>query len=235
MERMSAFSRIITFILLFTSLARGAFALERGLVADTTSWEIPVLTGNGTLGGTGIAPIAHKPKKPHSPRKATLMAMGLPGLGQIYNGHWWKLPILYGGAGAALYGLDWNQRNYKKYRDAFVAYTRYIDAKAADPDLPYPRPNEWDKLFKPGGTAENINPQRFQDILKTNKNDLKRDRDLLLIVMGGIYVIQILDATVFAHFYEYEISEDLSMSVTPTVGHDSRAGSTLGLSLTLKF
>jgi hypothetical protein len=142
---------------------------------------------------------------------------------------------LYGGAGAAVYGFTWNQRYYKTYRDAFVEYTQYMNAKAADPGLPYPRPNGWDKLFKPGGSAENINPQRFQDMLKTRKNSFKRDRDMLLIVMGGIYVIQILDATVFAHFYEYEISEDLSMQLRPAAGYDPRSGGSAGISLTLRF
>ena len=54
--------------------------------------------------------------------------------------------------------------------------------------------------------------------------------------MGGIYIIQILDASVFAHFYEYEISEDLSMHVLPSVGIDPRAGiGRAGISLTLRF
>jgi hypothetical protein len=174
-------------------------------------------------------------KRPHSPRKATLMAMALPGLGQLYNDHWWKLPILYGGAGAAVYGFNWNNRQYKLYRDAFVEFTMYMTAKAEDPDLAYPKPNGWDKLFKPGGTAENINPQTFQDILQKNKNYFKRDRDLLLIVMGGIYVLQILDATVFAHFYEYEISEDLSMYVLPAIKYDPGGGGMTGVSFTLRF
>jgi hypothetical protein len=174
-------------------------------------------------------------KKPHSPRQATLMAMALPGLGQIYNDHWWKLPILYGGTGAAVYGFNWNNRQYKLYREAFVEFTQYLDAKTLDPEFPYPKPNGWDKLFKPGGTAENINPQHFQDILKKNKNYFKRDRDLLLIVMGGIYVIQILDATVFAHFYEYEISEDLSMQILPNIKYDAPGGVKTGVSFTLRF
>ncbi|MDR2131520.1 MAG: DUF5683 domain-containing protein [Odoribacteraceae bacterium] len=177
-----------------------------------------------------------KDKKPHSPRKATWLAMALPGAGQVYNDHWWKLPLLYGGVGAAVYGFNWNHGAYKKYRDAFVAYTRYLNAKAADPELPYPESNEWDQVFKPGGSAKNYNPQSFQNILKENKNNYKRDRDLLLIVMGGIYVIQILDATVFAHFYEYEISEDLSMQLLPAAGFDAPGGrGNIGVSFTLKF
>jgi hypothetical protein len=226
---MNVFLKIIVFIvplLLYSwpggaSPVNGRDSLERG---------------GRVLGGTEIAPVVHKDKKPHSPHRATLIAMALPGAGQVYNDHWWKLPVLYGGAGAAVYGLSWNNRYYITYRDAFVEYTQYVNAKAADPELPYPRPNGWDKLFKPGGSAENINPQRFQDILKTRKNNFKRDRDLLMIVMAGIYVIQILDATVFAHFYDYEISDDLSMRVLPAAGYDPRTGrGSVGVSLTLNF
>ncbi|MDR1274347.1 MAG: DUF5683 domain-containing protein [Odoribacteraceae bacterium] len=224
---MKVFSSIIFIAIIILSPAPGA--------ASPRDTLVPSSAGGGTFGGTAVAPVAFKAKKSHSPRKATLMAMALPGLGQLYNDHWWKLPVLYGGAAAAVYGFSWNNRSYKTYRDAFVAYTRYMNAKAADPALPYPRPNGWDKLFKPGGSAENINPQRFQDILKDRKNGFKRDRDMLLIVMGGIYVIQILDATVFAHFYEYEISEDLSLRVLPAAGYDPRGGGSAGISLTLRF
>ena len=73
--------------------------------------------------------------KPHSPHRATIMAMVLPGSGQIYNRQWWKLPILYGGIGATVYGLSWNMKYYKKYRTAFVDYTAYLNALEADPDV----------------------------------------------------------------------------------------------------
>ena len=72
--------------------------------------------------------------KPHSPHRATIMAMVLPGSGQIYNRQWWKLPILYGGIGATVYGLSWNMKYYKKYRTAFVDYTAYLNALEADPE-----------------------------------------------------------------------------------------------------
>lgn len=55
-------------------------------------------------------------RKPHSPHKATIMAMLLPGSGQIYNGQWWKVPILYGGMAADIYGIAWNQKRFKEYQ-----------------------------------------------------------------------------------------------------------------------
>ena len=68
-------------------------------------------------------------RKPHSPHKATIMAMLLPGSGQIYNGQWWKVPILYGGMAADIYGIVWNQKRFKEYRDAYVEWVQYLDRK----------------------------------------------------------------------------------------------------------
>ena len=166
------------------------------------------------------------------------MAMVLPGSGQIYNRQWWKLPILYGGIGATVYGLSWNMKYYKKYRTAFVDYTAYLNALEADPETPYPANSSWDKLMLPGKTAEKFQPEmrkRLQEQLKTKKDNYKRNRDLLYIVSGAIYAIQIIDATVFAHFYDFEINDDLSMNLRPSTGFSPVSGGTVGLTLTFNF
>ena len=150
-------------------------------------------------------------EKPHSPHRATIMAMILPGSGQIY---------------------------YKKYRTAFVDYTAYLNALEADPETPYPANSSWDKLMLPGKTAENYNAsmqKRLQEQLKTKKDNYKRNRDLLYIVSGAIYAIQIIDATVFAHFYDFEINDDLSMNLRPSTGFSPVSGGTVGLTLTFNF
>lgn len=182
--------------------------------------------------------VRKKDKKPHSPHRATIMAMILPGSGQVYNGQWWKLPILYGGVGATVYGLSWNMKYYKKYRTAFVDYTDYLNQLEEDPDTPYPSGASWDKLMLPGKTAENFSSamrKRLQEQLKTKKDYYKRNRDLLYIVSGAIYALQIIDATVFAHFYDFEINEDLSLNLRPSTGFSPVSGGTVGLTLTFNF
>ena len=90
----------------------------------------------------------------------------------------------------------------------------------------------------PGKTAENFQPEmrkRLQEQLKTKKDNYKRNRDLLYIVSGAIYVIQIIDATVFAHFYDFEINEDLSLNLRPSTGFTPVSGGTVGLTLTFNF
>lgn len=176
-------------------------------------------------------------KPPHSPHKATIYAMVLPGWGQIYNRQWWKLPILYGGVGATIYGISWNSKNFKKYKNAFVDYTVYLEEKSKDPDLPYPSNPSWDKVYI-GGDVADFTPQQesnFKNQLKNKKENFKRNRDLLYIVMGGIYALQIIDACVFAHFYDFEINEDLSLNVQPGSFYTPAAGNMVGVTLTLNF
>ncbi len=175
--------------------------------------------------------------KSHSPHKATIYAMVLPGLGQIYNRQWWKLPILYGGIGATVYGISWNSRNLKKYKSAYIDYSRYLEEKAKNPELPYPESPSWEKVYVGGGVEDFTSQQQsnFQTQLKNRKNNFKRNRDLLYIVMGGIYAIQIIDACVFAHFYDFEINEDLSLNLHPDSFYTPVAGGMVGLTLTLNF
>ena len=89
-----------------------------------------------------------------------------------------------------------------------------------------------------GNSAADFTPsqqQRLKDQLKNKKDYYKRNRDLLYIVSGAIYIIQIIDATVFAHFYDYEINDDLSMSIRPTTGFSPVTGGNVGISLTFNF
>lgn len=178
-----------------------------------------------------------KPLKPHSPHKATLMALALPGSAQIYNGQWWKVPILYGGIGATVYGISWNSTQFKKYKTAYVDYSVYLEKKAADPEFPYPSNPSWDKVYKGGGVEDFTSQQQtvFKNQLQNKKDNFKRNRDLLYIVMGGIYALQIIDACVFAHFYDFEIDEDLTLNVQPVTFTHPVAGNMVGLTLTLNF
>lgn len=180
-------------------------------------------------------------KKPHSPHKATIMAMVLPGSAQLYNGQWWKVPILYAGIAADIYGITWNQKRYRLYRDAYVEWVKYTDALAENPDTPYPENPAWDKIPKGFDVRTDPYLQKsegktwFKNILNNKRDNFKRNRDLCYIVMVAIYAVNIIDATVYAHFYDFEIDEDLSLRVQPTSYYSPLSGGTLGLTLTLNF
>ena len=180
-------------------------------------------------------------RKPHSPHKATIMAMVLPGSGQIYNRQWWKVPILYGGVAADLYGITWTSKRFKEYRNAFVEWVQYLEKKAENPDYPYPKNPAWDKIPKAFDVETDPYLQTpegqtwFKNTLNNRKTSFKRNRDLCFIVMAAIYAINIIDATVYAHFYDFEIDDDLSLNVRPTSSYCPITGGSVGVTLTLNF
>ncbi|MCB0510666.1 MAG: hypothetical protein KDC82_07855 [Bacteroidetes bacterium] len=136
--------------------------------------------------------IALKPK--HSPKKAALLSAACPGLGQIYNKKYWKLPIVYGGLAGLGTWLAFNQIHLKGYTNA---YKLELDD---DPSTV--------GSYK-GATGENQ--------LSVKRDDAKRNLDLSIILLCVYYSFNILDAAVDAHLYDYSITEDLSVRIEPDI------------------
>jgi len=118
--------------------------------------------------------------KTHSPHKATIYSMILPGLGQAYNKKYWKIPIIYAGFGVFYYFISFNQKEYMAWRDA------YYHALANDGTEP--PVNEYEELY---GSRT--------DILLDQKNYYRRNRDLTYILTGIWYILNVIDATVAHH------------------------------------
>jgi hypothetical protein len=129
-----------------------------------------------------------------SPHKATLLAL-VPGLGQIYNRKYWKVPIVYAGFGVFAYLAAFNQNYYVDYRDAY--YHSFVDDGS-------PPVNEYEEKYP-------------QDFLRDSKNFYRRNRDLNYILMGLWYALSIVDATVDAHLATWNVNDDLSMKIEPAV------------------
>lgn len=143
-----------------------------------------------------------KAKKPHSPTKATIMSACLPGLGQIYNGKWWKVPIVYAGLGGLGYLVYSNYYEYKSYLHAYEYKTG---------DLP-----EGTTL----NTYETELAGKYADSqLQTYKESYRRSVELYSILTVAWYGLNILDACVDGHLYSYDISDDLSISIDPYLRH----------------
>lgn len=146
--------------------------------------------------------------KIHSPHKATIYSALIPGLGQIYNKKYWKLPIIYGLTGVFIYAFDFNNDNYNKYKNAYADIT--------------------------SGKIETF--QGFTEYqVSYLKDAYRRNRDLNVIVLAGIYLLNIVDATVDAHLFNYDISEDLSLNVQPAVNKTFNNQSTVGISCSFSF
>ena len=127
-----------------------------------------------------------------SPAKASMYSAILPGSGQIYNEKYWKAPFIYAAMGTALYLANWNQKEYLHYRSAYE-YRTDGDATTID---------DYDGIY----TETN---------LITIKNYHQKNRDLAYIITAGIYLLNIVDASVDAHLFNFNVNDDLSFKLEP--------------------
>ena len=153
--------------------------------------------------------------KPHSVKRATILSACLPGAGQIYN-HiampkgkkkaFWKVPLIYGGIGAASYfAIQFNSEQ----RDLKRAYLDLVDNNIASEQYP-------------GYDAQGL-VQMYRSKLTS--------RDLMFLGIGVVYLFNVLDAAVEAHFVKFDVSENIALSVRPAVV----GGFGMGVGLTLSF
>jgi len=140
----------------------------------------------------------------HSPRKATIYSAVLPGLGQIYNRKYWKVPLVYGGFATLGYFINFNNTEYVKYRQA------YSDIIDGDPNT-----NSFVKLFTDPRSLEHANIAQSTERLRVYKDYWRRNRDLLVISTAVFYALNIIDASVDANFFNFDISDDLTINWAP--------------------
>ena len=178
--------------------------------------------------------------KIHSPHKATMYSVILPGLGQAYNKKYWKIPILYAGIGATIYAINWNTDNYKKYKAGFKDFSNYYDFKYQDPDLETPIDEPAGKSYLDLTTVD-VDAQNksyhnwFKTQLKNKKDSYKQDRDLSYIILAGVYVLNIVDAAIDAHFTNFNVNDNLTIRVEPAVSYSALSGNSLGFRCQITF
>lgn len=152
----------------------------------------------------------------YDPRKALLYAAVVPGLGQIYTKKYWKLPLVYGGFFGIGYAINFYQGNYKKYK---VELFRNLDSGLIeDSDRDTTEPNSYT-------TGQ----------LRTIVDKSRRERDFWTIMLGAMYILQIVDAHVDAHLKEFDLNPNLKVSIQPSVTQDQLMGRQNGMSLVIKF
>jgi hypothetical protein len=173
-------------------------------------------------------------KKVLSPKKASIYAALFPGLGQVYNGKYWKLPIVYGGYVGLIYVLGWNNNNYNDYFNAYKTIAKYqsVDQMSkADKDY-------LNDLFKIPYWDLNTNPSRFSSFstqLKSGKDFYRRSRDLSIIAIAALHVLSIIDASVDANLSDFDINDNLSMHVEPMPLNFGNGPHVLGISFAFNF
>lgn len=170
------------------------------------------------------------------PKTATRLAF-IPGAGQLYNRDYWKAPIVYiaFGAGAYTYYL-----NTIKYHDYLSAYKSFYDLDKNSPTY---------GQIKPGLTDDSTKIVRVRNLLNTSseylpatrdriakgKNYWRRNRGFALVVTGLIYTLSIIEANVAAHLKTFDLSDDLTLNVSPKLNQPAMSTPTPGLRVVFNF
>lgn len=134
----------------------------------------------------------------------------MPGLGQAYNNQYWKIPIIYGGGIIIGHYIRYNHEIYHEFRNALIAE---VD-----------------------GNDLTVNPYEFStEAIKRQRDAFRRNRDLLILIAGAFYVLNIVDANVSAHLNEFDVNEKLSLKVSPSIESTPLFSQAVGISLSLSF
>lgn len=187
-------------------------AQEKEPVVISTKDSVPVIKNTVTSGNRYDSAI-----KAHSPKKAAIRSAILPGLGQIYNKKYWKLPIVYGALGTCTGIFFYNLGNYKDTRFAYrVKYNMRVNGTDS-------------ALFS------QIKPKLKpldEESLRYYRNQFRRDIDYSVLFFILLWGLNVVDATVDAHLKSFDVSPDLSLQFKPGYSELAR---TNGLSIVMKI
>jgi len=141
-------------------------------------------------------------KRVFSPRAAAIRSAILPGLGQIYNKKYWKLPIVYGAMGVTAYIFFDNLKTYKEYRFAYKARIIASSGLPADSALYNQLKPEY-KIYDPNS-------------IRTARDQFRQYIDYSVLVFVLFWGLNVIDATVDAHLKAFDVSPDLTLKIRPT-------------------
>jgi hypothetical protein len=156
---------------------------------NVSAQDTLVVTKDGVLTDTSTVTY-------HSPHKATIYSLVLPGLGQSYNKKYWKIPIIYAGFGFFGYSIKINHNEMKKFTEAY----RYVINNET-----YPTDNPYVERYP-----------NTSDLLR-GRDFYRRKVELNIIYSAVLYLLNVVDAAVDAHFFDYDVSDNLALRLEPTI------------------
>lgn len=141
-----------------------------------------------------------------SPNRAVWLSALLPGLGQVYNRRYWKLPIIVAGYMGLGYATSWNNSQLSDYQQA---YRDLMDDN--------PATDSYMNFFPPTTVEGDLDRSWLEQVLRSRRNYYRRNRDLCIIGMVAVYLLCMVDAYVDATMAHFDISPSLSLDVSPTL------------------
>jgi len=205
--------RFIFLILIFTAFGFNASAQNDSTTKVNNGKEILLDTIQPKKDSASVV-LAKKDsvtKAKHDPRKATIRSAIIPGWGQAYNHEYWKIPIVYGALSIPAATFVYNNNWYHRTRDAYNILVNHGDTNAI-----YPR-------------LKGISPESLQYY----RNSFRKDRDYSVLFFLLAWSLNIVDATVFAHLKDFDVSPDLSLHIQPDFNVTTKSPA-LGLVLNYK-
>jgi hypothetical protein len=162
------------------------------------------------------------PERKLIPKRATFYALLVPGGGQVYNRDFWKLPIVYGAFGAAIYTIRWNTLRYNDFLQPYLS--------SVDPDTGKPiGKTEFDVYIRGRDETRTLS----LDQIKRGKTFYRRYREYGYVILAAVYALSAIEANVAAHLKTFDLSEDLSLRLEPSMEKTFGTGSAAGVKLVL--
>ena len=180
------------------------------LLLETPDSNIDVSRAARKLRRDSLRTLRRLERATPNPKKAMFLSLALPGSGQIYNGQWWKAPIVYAGIGGAIYNIQYNTRFYRRFR---TAYLLKIDDQ----------PHE----FSANARLDN------ESVLLNYRNQFdKRVQEGYLLLIGA-YGLQVLEAFVAAHLKDFDTSDDIGLRLQPATEIIPGYGTSFGVGVVI--
>ncbi len=187
--------------------------------------NVTALSHEDTISATTTeTPIAEQWRP--DPMRAVWMGTIIPGYGQIYNRAYWKLPIVYGAFMGCAYAISWNNRMYQDYKQAYRDILTDTDGTKTS----------YLDMLPDGYTIEMMGGKdNYTRVLKNGNDTYRRYRDISIVATVLVYALSIIDAYVDAQLYDFDISTDLTMNISPQLYQDDFNNRSAELHFAIKF
>ena len=179
--------------------------VQSSMISANTKRQIFMLTAAASyIYFLGDAAVKYSTNEVSDVKKATTLSIICPGAGQVYNKSYWKVPIVIGGMASMVYVIDWNNRGFKRFKNAYALLTDFEQNPGKYPD---------------GVSKDEFGGRYSSSFLKNLRDSYRRNRDLSILLTAAVYAFQAIDAHVDAHLKDFDVSDNLTVDLQPMVDY----------------